>query len=186
MQMSRVHSSEDEKMVSQKRTYIICVFTALQQVLAFTVSSSAICLEKAIMGKCPSLQAELTFCLQCEVISCLLYSSVFFISGPKGEMAFCTNLFLSHKPFLQYDSGWLKSVCENRSTVLLGSCTKGLCGQNVMFYSQGLPSVFIAGFSVHSVILCSCFMFLHTLNVAKLQSLLDLYLFSGSVVVKLS
>lgn len=81
--------------------------------------------------------------------------------------------------------GW-KSVCVSRSRVLLGSCTQGLCGQNVLFYSQGLPSVFNAGFLVHSVILCSGFIFLHTLNEAQVPSLLPLFLFSGSVVVKAS
>ncbi len=92
MEMSRGHGSEDEQMVSQKRTYIDCTFTALQPELAFTVSSSA---RKSHNGKLPeSAGSILIFCVQSEVISCLLYSSSFFfffttayLRGPKGEIA---------------------------------------------------------------------------------------------------
>ena len=41
----------------------------------------------------------------------------------------------------------------------------------MLFYSQGLPSLFIAGFSVHSVTFCSCFIFLHTLNVLSITEM---------------
>lgn len=50
------HSSEDEQHGFSEEN----VFTALQLVSAFTISSSAICVEKAITGKCPSLQAGST------------------------------------------------------------------------------------------------------------------------------
>lgn len=75
-------------------------------------------------------------------------------------------------------------ISESRSRVLQGSVEQGLCGQTVPFYSQGLPSVFIAQFSGRLTFCCSCFIFLRTLNVAKVLSCFALSCFSGSVVVK--
>lgn len=59
----------------------------------------------------------------------------------------------------------------------------------MLFYSQGLPSVFIAVFSFHFVIFVLRFfffflIFLHTLNAGKVPSSFALSLLSDSVVVK--
>lgn len=139
--------------------YIKRVFTALQLGSAFTVSSSAVCLEKGRNGKLPRVCRQ--FWHSAYSLNSLAVHSIlpFFsllirragsLSSAKGwhglVMLWGWGLFpLNDKLLLWYHSGWLKSVFESRSRALLGSCTQGLCGQNVPFYSQGLPGVSIAG-----------------------------------------
>lgn len=61
--MLRGHGSKDEQIVFQKKTRIKCMFTALQLVLAFTVSSSVVYVEKAINRKLPESAGSTEFLL---------------------------------------------------------------------------------------------------------------------------
>lgn len=83
---------------------------------------------------------------------------------------------LNDKLFLQRDCGWLKSVSESRSRALLGSCPQGLCGHDVLFYSEGLWCLSIAEFLVHHVSL-TFYIHLHLEQRKNIELWLQLYVF---------
>lgn len=104
--------ARDEQIVSQKREHTLNA--CLQPFSEYWLLQSA---HQSLRGtgNCPE-SADILL-IQSEVIS--LFSSFLLIcfggsvSGPKGEMALRTGLFLNDKLLLRCDSWWLKSVCES-------------------------------------------------------------------------